>query len=364
MTKHLVLTRIGLGVFNQDWHEQMFGLFEAVTFPSMKSQLSQDFIWLIVIDVGMPGAVRRKLESLIKPHGNFHLVTTDVTNMRHMRLGTHDWIYLPCQDYVLSNRLIEDVRDYIVTSIIDADDAWNKSYVSVANKYFSRRKDGLAGSEAGRGSHVQHSAGHVLTFSRGLMWYLSINAVKPMKIPYFSTAVSVMARFSSGISAWSSRHAAWAAAAELPMFTTEEVVTKAPMYAYMRHDRSAMGWSSDNAKPMSDEMTEKAAAVFCIDLPKLQAWRRTYLVDQSGSPRITRHQGRNSRAQYNRLFHLSALNLQIDQLSKAVGGRNPDKSAMDDMAKLLEQKTSERKALLALIYAEGDAFYSGARPSR
>ncbi|MGH7342467.1 MAG: glycosyltransferase, partial [Candidatus Rokuibacteriota bacterium] len=211
MLRHFVLTRIGLGVTNHEWFEETVALLEAVTCASLANQTSQDFTWCLVADVGMPAPARTRLEAVLAAHPNFHLVPTDVTRMTHMQLGGHDWIYEPCRNYMLEHALVTDPLDYIITSVIDADDAWHRDFVATVNAHFAARVPELMAHEQRRGPHLQHSAGAVATFPQGLQWFAASNALEPMTFPFHSTSISVAARFSSGVSALSCRHALWPA---------------------------------------------------------------------------------------------------------------------------------------------------------
>src|SRR6266853_3254130 len=129
MLKHFVVTRLGLCVYSEQWFAKMIGLFEAVTLASLVRQSSPAFIWLIVIDAHMPSNARDKIESLLRPHANFHLIAIDVTALRHVRHGSFDWVWDRCQEFILEGRLVDDPCEYVLTSVIDADDAWHRDTV-------------------------------------------------------------------------------------------------------------------------------------------------------------------------------------------------------------------------------------------
>jgi hypothetical protein len=80
--KHFVLSRIGLGCYDQQWYVRMVDLFEAVTFSSIANQTCQDFDFLIVVDVGLQGPARHQLERLIATKSNFHIVEIDIVPLR------------------------------------------------------------------------------------------------------------------------------------------------------------------------------------------------------------------------------------------------------------------------------------------
>src|ERR1700732_437767 len=137
MLKHFVITRLGLCVYNEHWFEKMIDLFEAVTFPSLVRQSSAEFIWLIVVDANIPPKARQRLEGLLSSFPNYHLVSIDVTQLQRLRQGCFDWVWDHCQDFILESGFLDDPFDYIVTSLIDADDAWHRDVISTINRFMS-----------------------------------------------------------------------------------------------------------------------------------------------------------------------------------------------------------------------------------
>src|SRR5439155_5864422 len=105
MLKHFVITRLGLCVYSEQWFARMIDLFEAVTLPSLVRQTSTDFIWLVVIDDYMPRTARHRLEELLSPHSNYHLVPIELTGLLFMRQGCFDWVWEHCQEFILEDRL-------------------------------------------------------------------------------------------------------------------------------------------------------------------------------------------------------------------------------------------------------------------
>lgn len=84
---HFVVTRFGIGVHNASWYDAALGLFEAVTYPSLRAQTSQEFTWLIVVDRHIPEPAFRRLRAIIGGSGNIHFVPLDLTTIDHVRHG-------------------------------------------------------------------------------------------------------------------------------------------------------------------------------------------------------------------------------------------------------------------------------------
>src|SRR5205823_3285124 len=127
---HFVVTRLGLGIYDEERLNRLVDLFEAVTLPSLINQTSQDFIWLVSIDSDFPEKVKSRISQLLSPHPNFLLIPIDVTELINVRLACFDWVWDHYQDFILENSLLIDPQDYVITSVIDADDAWHRDVVS------------------------------------------------------------------------------------------------------------------------------------------------------------------------------------------------------------------------------------------
>lgn len=331
--KHFVITRIGLGIYDPSWYERAVALFLAVTGPSLKAQLSQEFDWLIVIDAGMPPAAKADMQAFAATQKNFHLVETDVTQMDFMRLGGHDWIWQPCLDYILGRALVEDPSEYVITSIIDADDAWANDYVQTINHIAAERLSEIGNREKKRGSHLRHSDGAVITLFQGLYWFLDHDTIKPLRTPFHSMAISVIARLSSGLSAISNRHAGWKQAAEVANFEIVELPGPHPMWLYTRHELSVQHWTAEDMPPAPEGILETLQRGFGIDLEKVRAWRQRF---SSGAKT---HDGASAGDRYSQLFALTALNRQIAALENRAG-------ADPRAAEILERQRAVREALL------------------
>src|SRR5215211_2386033 len=209
MLKHFVITRLGLCVYNEQRLARVIDLFEAVTLSSLVHQESKHFVLLIVIDSNMPPNSRRRLEGLLSHHPNCHLVQIDITQMLHVRHGCFDWVWDHCQEFLLQGVMFDDPYEYVITSLIDADDAWHRDVIRTVNQFMSERLPHVCMGEEKRGTWLRHTSGIVATFPRGYKWFVGANLWEPVRRPFMSMAVFVAMRFSSGISVCSSRHRAW-----------------------------------------------------------------------------------------------------------------------------------------------------------
>lgn len=333
--KHFVVTRFGLGIYSEQWFERMAALLLAVTAPSVSRQTSQAFHWLILVDVALTGAPRRALDELAATHPNFHIVTMDVTRMTFMRLGGWDWVWEPCHQYILAHGLVEDPCEYVVTSNIDADDAWACDYIATVNAFMATRLPEILAQEDRRGSHLRHSGGAVLTFNQGLYWFIETDVIEPFPAPFQSMASALLARLSSGLSVLSNRHLGWPKGAEIARFDVHEQTPPHPMWLYVRHGFTMQPWQTDASR--GDAALTGAGCgleeTHGVDMAKVRAWRERY-------PGSDRHTGRSAAELISQLYKITALNRQIAAL---------ETRADSDAAGLLARQRAVRDDLVATL---------------
>ena len=77
----------------------------------------------------------------------------------NVRLACFDWVWDHCQNNILENNLLRYTHDYIITSMIDADDTVNRL---VADQLLDIRE-----STQNRGTLLTHSSGLAITFPHG-----------------------------------------------------------------------------------------------------------------------------------------------------------------------------------------------------
>ena len=100
----------------------------------------------------------------------------------------------------------------------------------------------LVAEESKSSASYRHTRGQVLTFPRGLKWFVHTDVVQPFHYEFLGISVFVMARFSSGVSAMSSRHPAWPAMAQVTVFDVKRLEHDHPMWVYVRHDQAGTLW--------------------------------------------------------------------------------------------------------------------------
>jgi hypothetical protein len=75
---HVVATRHGIGVFDEQWFAYRQLLLKHVTLASLDAQDSRDFVWLIAIDREMPPVARKRLDDLAATRPWIRLAETEL----------------------------------------------------------------------------------------------------------------------------------------------------------------------------------------------------------------------------------------------------------------------------------------------
>jgi hypothetical protein len=330
--KHFVITRIGLGIYNEVKLRKMIDLFEAVTLSSLANQSSQDFISLIIIDAHMPPAARTNLEKLLSGRSNFFLVPIDVTRLVQVRIGCFDWVWDHCQDFILETALLDDPRDYVISSILDADDAWHREVTSSINSLFAQRLSKLRSMEKDRTTWVGHSSGMAATFPRGYQWYIAAGKLTILTMEFHSMAVFVTARFSSGISACSSRHSQWREYSKVLDFDVSVEGFDRHMWVYSRHDEGVVPWNAMQGMRIDARLEKELSATFGIDMEKVQQWCTAYPVRSNSAYSGQRRTGE----QYDRIFRIAGLNRKLRALKNRLNLQISDSTFVDEEIKRCE----------------------------
>jgi Putative rhamnosyl transferase len=346
--QHFIVTRLGIGIQNEDWFRSTLALFEAVTFPSLRAQSCEDFTSLLIVGHDMPASARSRLAEIIGGHPNFHVVPIDLLDMRRVRHGCFDYVWDCCQEYLLANRLIADPFGYIVTSVLDGDDALHRDTVALVRERAAAEMPEFLEAERKYFTWRRHTGGMCLTFPDGLQWFAHPDVVQPMHCPFHSMSVFVAARFSSGISACSSRHSAWPSYCEVLGFKVVAAEAGRPMWVYVRHDRNEVPWQAEHSG--SDQgCAEILHGEFAIDFEKMEQWRRNRqlrTVPAADSVPLS-HDGMWAKEQLDTYFRITAFNRQIAALEhEDEGGR------LDAAGQALLEKQRALRETLRGIYRE------------
>lgn len=316
MVQHFVITRVGIGIHQPSWFDGALSLFEAITFPSLVGQSSQDFTSLLIVDHQMPSQARERLERLVGGFSNFHIVPIDLTNMNSARQGCFDYVWDRCQDYLLARQIVLDPFEYVITSVLDGDDALHRDTVTIVKKVFEREFPNFIKAEAEGMTWIRHTGGMCLTFPDGLQWFAHPDVSVPMHYPFHSMSTFVAARFSSNISACSCRHSQWHHYCQVLNFHQLVEEVGRPMWVYTRHNRTEVGW--DVQRVINDGKSAASLHTeFGIDFDKILEWRASQWEKErdrlSGG---SAHKGMPGTEQLDCYFRITALNKQIVSLER------------------------------------------------
>ena len=325
---HFVVTRLGLGIYDEQRLNKMISLFEAVTLPSIQVQTSQEFSWLIVVDAACPAPSKDRILDLISGCKNYHCVPIDLKSIYKVRLGCFDWVWEACETFIFANQLIRQSDEYVITSIIDADDAWNRETIEVVNRTAIEKLPEVSGRGANRGTWLRHSVGVTITFLDGYVWFISTQRIWPLKDEFRSMSVFVVARLSSGISACSCRHTQWRKYSEILDFEVMSLPAKVPMWIYSRHDEAVESWNAAQGMQMPASFRERLETLFGVDWKKLDKW----LLDYPPAHQTTKQFNFSAAQQYDVMFQIAAKNREIRSLKE---------SATNDASETLAPRVSE-----------------------
>ena len=328
--KHFVITRIGIGIYDNLRLRKMIDLFSIVTLPSLLNQYSKNFYSLIIIDSNIPKECLEHLKSKLFNHSNIHIIPIDVTNLTRVQSGCFDWIWDKCQDFILENNFLDNLNEYIITSILDADDAWHQSVVASIEDLALNNLESLEKSESARTTWIRHSSGLLLTIPSGYALFLHTNKYEAMNFPFHSMAIFVVTRFSSGISACSSRHTKWPAFAEIADFEIAIWSKAPPMWIYSRHNEGVVPWSESNGIHIEDTMKNELKLLFGIDTSLLTDWNNNYVVGQ-----ISEYSGKKAAEQYNLIFKITYFNKAISALSDCTSNRDLEIKSLNKKREIL-----------------------------
>lgn len=345
MLKHFVVTRLGLAVYSERVLDQLIDIFDLVTLPSMLRQTTKDFTWLIVVDSKMPQASRERIARLLDSAPGAHLLEIDVTALTHVRQGCFDWVWDKCQDFILNAGLIDHPGEYIITSVLDADDAWHVDTLRLVQKFMRERLAHVCSDLVDRGTWLHHTQGIAATFKHGYKWFIATNTWEHIEQRFMSMSVFVAARFSSGISACSSRHMGWEHYCKVVGFSEHVLEQDNPMWIWVRHNRATQPWTVA-AVSLDATSGSELGRNFGIDWEAVLHWQSSSC--ERGS---LVHPGRSASDQHDRIFQIAGLNREIAALTRRRSGFPVGSELVASLNEKISRKRLERAGLVETLRA-------------
>jgi len=154
--QHIVLTRFNVSTsdwkssirLNTKWLNSRLKLFEDYCFASLKSQINQNFIWLVFFDKETPENIKKRI---YKYHDNWDKFIPFFVNNYQLQYKN------------IIKKHIDCCNKYLITSRIDNDDAYALDYVeTVQNEYFK---------------NVKKYSSFVINFNKGYVFELDTNKI-------------------------------------------------------------------------------------------------------------------------------------------------------------------------------------------
>jgi hypothetical protein len=143
--RHIVVTRLGIGVSRPSFYEKQLSLMEATMLPSLAAQTRRDFEWAIGVDALIDDASLKRLQEMIAPYPHFRVVKCN-----------------PIESLVLHPTLTEllgqDDGGRLLLSRADCDDALGVRFVEIVREH-AERFDGLAAFAFQSGTELAVSQG-------------------------------------------------------------------------------------------------------------------------------------------------------------------------------------------------------------
>ena len=111
-------------VLGEEWLEHRFELFERYCLPSMINQTNQNFKWLIFFDIKTSSFFRKKIENIKEKNSFF--IPYYVKSGEELQTNLLEYI----------NNFIKPQNSHIITTRIDNDDSFHKTFVDMIHNKF------------------------------------------------------------------------------------------------------------------------------------------------------------------------------------------------------------------------------------
>ena len=150
---------------DKQWLPDRFQLFDKFCYPSVKSQINQNFTWLVFFDHETP----REFRELVDRYSNwscFQAVYTDL------------WDDATCWKHIESR--LDSSTDFVITSRLDNDDAIAKNYIELVQRQFN--KQSLEFITFTRGYQLSHGSLHLIKWRRNHFESLIVERAKKLTL--------------------------------------------------------------------------------------------------------------------------------------------------------------------------------------
>lgn len=115
---HVIASRHGIGVFDEEWFAYRQLMLEHLTLASLDAQTHRDFLWVVAIDRDMPAGARRRLESLAADRPYIRLAETELKRD-----------FVPDLVTLVREEAKARGKNWVLTTRLDDDDAIHRDLV-------------------------------------------------------------------------------------------------------------------------------------------------------------------------------------------------------------------------------------------
>lgn len=206
-----------------DWLNNRLDIFETFTLQSLTAQSCQNFIWILLVSPDLPDVIESRLKAMTKPYLNIYIIKVKVADL-------HDQ---PEYQDSFSKFIIQHKfkYDFLLSSRIDGDDAWQLDYVATiqeeASRWISKYSDWCK------------RAGIIFNFPYGQICYpfdiRGKEGVGNWRRKFFSQSVDILSVKKSQETLYKFPHSKTIQFAKNHNYKCHYVKTKSPMWLYVQH---------------------------------------------------------------------------------------------------------------------------------
>ncbi len=251
---HGIITRFGIGVFDETWFEHRFLLFQSLVLPSIRNQTRRDFVWLICIGVDTLASVEERLHELVRDIDN--AVLLKMSGFEHRK----------CVNY-LRDISPPEKSTHIITTRLDDDDALQFDFVKKVSEFYDSIAPAAGGDE-----------GTVLTFTSGYLLNLVDGTIRRQVRDNVTAGLTLIAPRKFDGSIHSRTHSKIHEYAKARGFGYVRLETDNPMWIYTRHRHTesglVKGLGVSAAHSLLDEEWNRLHVEFGIDVDACRRYFR------------------------------------------------------------------------------------------
>lgn len=226
---HVLLTRFGVGVFDERWLDLRFKIFESLTLPSILAQKGGKVIWFLFIDSDAPQRFVSRLERLVGEYSFIKLVMIDFY-FQYFEVSKEI-----CREVLSKNRAV-------LLSKIDDDDLLHRNFFEILY------------------DECNASSDCVYTFPVGYEILLKERVVLKCKRPFLTHNTHYLITTESSLDLIKVGHHKIENYCSGNGIDVRVMSEKEPLYLYARHKQSDSNFVSVRKRILSDDRSSQVTA--------------------------------------------------------------------------------------------------------